>query len=67
MAGKEWLILIAEAFESLELRGAVSLAVLIVTDIQRNNTDRVTTDEVLVCFLVIKTESKDSVQVLENP
>ena len=67
VARKEWLVLVAETLESLELRGAVSLAILIMTYIQRNNTDWVTTDEVFVCFLVIKTESKDSVQFLENP
>ena len=63
---KEWLVLVAEAFESLQFAGTVDFSVLVATDEERNNADRVACNQKLVLLLVVEGEGEDSADVFEK-
>ena len=66
MSRKERLITLAESFKRFQFAGAVHGAVGIITDIQRNDSDRVARNQKLVFFLVIQGKGKDSAQVFQK-
>ena len=66
MAGKEGFVFITEPFEGFQLAGAVYFAVLILTYIERYDSDGVAGNEEIVFLLIIKGEGKDAVQVFEE-
>ena len=66
MTRKERLVAVAESFQSLELAGNVNGSVSVVTNVKRDNSDRVAGDQESVLFAVIKGECIDSVYVLEK-
>ena len=66
MSRQEGFVAFAEAFECLQLTGAIEGAVAVVTDIQRDNPDGVTGQQELVALLVIQGKCKDAVQLLQE-
>ena len=66
MTGKERLVAVAAAFQGLELGGYQHLAVGIVADIERDDTDGVAGDEETVVGGVVEGKGKDAAQPLDQ-
>ena len=66
MTREEWLIVVALTFERFQLRGNHHLSILVITDVERNDADRVTGDQELISFDIVKSEGKDTIQLLQH-
>ena len=66
MAGQEWLVAFALAFEGFQLGGDVDGAVSVVADIKRYHADGVAGYQELVALLVVEDEGKDAAELFEQ-
>ena len=66
MSGKEWLVVVALTFESLQLRRHEHLAVLVEANIKRYYANGVAGDEELVAFGVVEGEGKNTVELFHH-
>ena len=66
MTWEEWFIVVALTFQSLQLTCHQHLSIFIITDIKRNDSDRVSSDEELITFGIVKCEGKDTVQLFKH-
>ena len=55
--------MVALTFQSLQLACHQHLSILIITNIKRNDTDRVAGNEELITLSIVKGEGKDAVQL----
>ena len=66
MTWEEWFIVVALTFQSLQLTCHQHFSILIITNIKRNHTDRVASDEKLISFGIVKGEGKYTVQLFKH-
>ena len=66
MPWQERLVVLTEAFEGLQLGSHIYLAVAVVTDVERYDSDGVASNKKLIPLLVIEHKGEDAAQVLEE-
>ena len=66
MARQEWLIAVAEAFESLQLARRIHSSVGIEPNVERNDADWVAGNQKLVFFFIVKGKGENAVQVFQE-
>ena len=64
--GQKWLVGVTETFEGFQFAAYVDMSLVVTTDIKRDYPDRVTGNQIIVCFLIIKGKGKDTVQFFEE-
>ena len=66
MSGQKRLVGITETFECFQFATDVDMSLVVTTDIKRDYPDRVTGNQVIVCFLIVKGKGKDTVQFFKE-
>ena len=66
MTWEEWLVVVALTFQSLQLACHQHFSIFIITNIKRNDTDRVAGDEEFITLSIVKGEGKDTVQLFKH-
>ena len=66
VAGEESFVSLAITLKGLQLTGTIDRAVSIVSDIEGNDTDRVTRYEEIVFLLIVECKSKNAVEIFQK-
>ena len=66
MSGQKRLVGITETFECFQFATDVDMSLVVTTDIKRDYPDRVTGNQIIICFLIVKGKGEDTVQFFEE-
>ena len=66
MSGQKRLVGITETFESFQFATDVDMSLVVTTDIKRDYSDRVTGNQIVVCFFIVKGKGENTVQFFEE-